>query len=120
MSFLNSYSLLYKKQSGFRASHSAESTLISMIDSWLKAINDGKIDGCIMADFQKDFDLVDHNILLKTLRLYKCDESSLSWFSSYLVNRTQMVSINNKMASSESVYFGVPQGSILGPLIGWC
>ena len=63
MSFLNSYSLLYKKQSGFRVGHSTESALISMIDSWLKAINDGKIVGCIMVDFHKAFDLVAHNIL---------------------------------------------------------
>ena len=62
-----------------------------------------------MVDFRKDFDLADHNILLKKLRLYKCDENSLSWFSSYLENMTQIVSINNKMSSSKSVNFGVPQ-----------
>ena len=68
MSFLNSYSLLYmyKKQSGFRVGHSTESALISMIDSWLKAINDGKIVGCIMGDFRKAFY---HNILFKKLTL---------------------------------------------------
>ena len=71
--FLNSYSLLYKNQSGFTVGHSTESALISMIYSWLKAINDGNFVGCIMVDFRKAFDLVDHNILLKKLRLYKCD-----------------------------------------------
>ena len=70
-----------------------------------------------MIDFRKAFDLVDHNILLKKLRLYKCDENSLYLFSSYLENRTKMVSINNTMSSSESVSFGVPQGSILDPLM---
>ena len=117
MSFLNSYSLLHKQQSGFRESHSTESALILMIDSWLKAINDGKFVGCLMVNFRKTFDLVDHNLLLQKLRLYKCDENSLSWFNSYLSNRTQMVSINNKVSSSEPIKFGVPQGSILGPLM---
>ena len=50
-----------------------------------------------MVDFRKAFDLVDHNLLLQKLRLYKCDENSLSWFYSYLSNSTQMVSINNKI-----------------------
>ena len=117
MSFLNSYSLLHKQQSGFREGHSTESALILMIDSWLKAINDGKFVGCLMVDFRKAFDLVDHNLLLQKLRLYKCDENSLQWFNSYLSNRTQMVSINYKVSSSESIKFGVPQGSILGPLM---
>ena len=117
MSFLNSYSLLHKQQSGFREGHSSESALILMIDSWLKAITDGKFVGCLMVDFCKAFDLVDHNLLLQKLRLYKCDENSLSWFNSYLSNRTQMVSINNKVSGSEPIKFGDSQGSVLGPLM---
>ena len=117
MSFLNNHNLLHEKQSGFREGHSTESALILMIDSWLKAINDGKFVGCLMVDFRKAFDLVDHNILLQKLKLYKCDESSLSWFNSYLSNRTQRVAMNNKCSDSEQISFGVPQGSILGPLL---
>ena len=67
-----------------------------------------------MVDIRMAFDLVDHNLLLQKLRLYKSDENS---FNSDLSNRTQMVSINNKVSSSESIKFGVPQGSILGPLM---
>ena len=74
MSFLNSYSLLHKQQSGFRKGHSTEFALILMIESWLIAINDGKFVGCLMVDFRKAFDYVDHNLLLQELRLYKCDE----------------------------------------------
>ena len=85
-----------------------------MIDSWLKVINDGKFVGCLMVDFRKAFDLVDHNLLLQKLRLYKCDENGLSWLNSYLLNRTQIVSSNNKVSS---IRLGVPPGSILGPLI---
>ena len=117
MSYLNSHKLLHEKQSGFREGHSAESALILMIDSWLKAINDGKFVGCLMVDFRKAFDLVDHSLLLQKLKLYKCDENSLSWFNSYLSNRTQRVSMNNKCSASEPIRYGVPQGSILGPLM---
>ena len=91
MSFLNSHNLLHENQSGFREGHSTQSALISMIDSWLKglkAINDGKYVGCLMIYFRKAFDLVDHSLLLQKLELYKCDENSLSWFNSYLSNRT--------------------------------
>ena len=117
MSFLKNHKLLHEKQSGFREGHSTESALILMTESWLKAINDGKFVGCLMVDFRKAFDLIDHNLLLQKLRLYKCDESSLSWFTSYLSNRSQRVSMNNKCSGSERVSFGVPQGSILGPLL---
>ena len=63
--FLNNFDLLHKSQSGFRARHSTESALILMVDSWLKALNAGKLIGCVMVDFRKAFDLVDHQILLK-------------------------------------------------------
>ena len=115
MSFLNSHKLLLDNQSGFREGYSTESALISIIDSWLKAINDGKYVGCLMIDFRKAFDLVDHSLLLQKLELYKCDETSLSWFTSYLSKRTQRVSMNSKCSQSEPIRYGVPQGSILGP-----
>ena len=87
-----------------------------MIDSWLKAVNDGKLTGCVMVDFRKAFDLVDHKILLNKLKCYKCNETCLSWFESYLYSRTQCVSLNNTLSKPESVTCGVPQGFILGSL----
>ena len=115
--FLNNFSLLHKSQSGFRAKHSTESAMILMVDSWLKALNSGKLVGCVMVDFRKAFDLVDHQILLKKLQSYKCSDSCLSWFNSYLINRTQRVVLNNELSDSSVVNCGVPQGSILGPLL---
>ena len=115
--YLNEYNLLHQSQSGFRSKHSTESAIVRMIDSWLKAINDGKLTGCVMVDFRKAFDLVDHKILLNKLKCYKCDENCLSWFASYLSNRTQRVSLNNNLSNPAYVTSGVPQGSILGPLL---
>ena len=95
---LNNFNLLHKSQSGFRARHSTESALILMVDSWLKALNAGKLHfviGCVMVDFRKAFDLIDHQILLKKLKSYKCSDTCLSWFRSYLFNRTQRVAINS-------------------------
>ena len=117
MIYLDQHTLLHKNQSGFRKNHSTESALILMTDTWLKAINEGKLVGCAMIDFRKAFDLVDHQLLLKKLRIYKFSDMSLSWFKSYLDNRTQQVVINNSSSNSGEVMCGVPQGSILGPLL---
>ena len=91
--------------------------MILMVDSWLKALNSGKLVGCVMVDFRKAFDLVDHQILLKKLQSYKCSDSCLSWFNSYLINRTQRVALNNELTDSSVVNCGVPQGSILDALL---
>ena len=88
-----------------------------MTDTWLKAINEGKLVGCATIDFRKAFDLVDHQLLLQKLRIYLFSDMSLSWFKSYLDNRTQQVVINNASSNSGDVICGVPQGSILGPLL---
>ena len=71
----------------------------------------------MLVDFRKAFDLVDHKILLNKLKCYKCDVNCLSWFESYLSNRTQRVSLNNNPSTPASIKCGVPQGSILGPLL---
>ena len=70
-----------------------------------------------MVNFRKAFDLVEHSLLLQKLKLYKCDENSLSWFRSNSSNRAQGVSMNNKCSASEPIRYGVQQGSILGPLM---
>ena len=113
MKYLNDNKLPHEKQSGFRAGHLTESALIRLIDSWLKAINESKFVGCVMIDFQKAFNLVDHAVLLKKLEIYKCGESALSWFKSYF----SKVSIKHSKSNTENKTCGVPQGSILGQLL---
>ena len=71
----------------------------------------------LIIDFRKAFDLVDHNILLRKLSLYKCTPSVLNWFKSYLSNRQQTIESESGFAEFTSVRSGVPQGSILGPTL---
>ena len=71
----------------------------------------------VMVDFRKAFDLVDHILLLKKLRHYNLSAEAVNWFSSYLLNRKQKVVINNTESATENTVCGVPQGSILGPLL---
>ena len=108
--FLNSFKLLHATQSGFRKGHSTESALTYTIDKWLKALNDGNYIGTVLVDFRKAFDLCDISILLKKLTIYKCSETTIDWFRSYLSKRKQSVSINNVISSDQEVTCGVPQG----------
>ena len=116
-SFLNEFDVIHRSQSGFRSGHSTETALLLMAESWLRAINDGKIVGTVMVDFRKAFDLVDHDLLLQKLEIYKCSNDFLKLMRSYLSNRSQAVSLSGKMSEKGFVTCGVPQGSILGPLL---
>ena len=79
-----------------------------MTDTWLQAFNDGNIVGCVLVDFRKAFDLVDHKLLLQKLKQYEINKLSLSWFESYLSHRTQQVNINTNQSKTGSVLYGVP------------
>ena len=115
--FLNRYKLLHKAQSGFRQRHSCSTALINLIDKWLKSIDRGEIVGAIFFDLKKAFDVVDHEILMRKLLCYKLDLSSISWIRSYLSNRQQCIVENNLKSATEKVKSGVPQGSVLGPIL---
>ena len=82
--YLNENNLLHKTQSGFRPHHSCETALNFMTDSWLNAIDDGKMIGVVLVDFKKAFDLVDHDILMSKLEFYGIKENTLSWFNQVL------------------------------------
>ena len=117
MFYLSSNNLLHSTQSGFRPNHSCETALLQMTNKCLGAINNNEMVGMVMIDFRKAFDLVDHTLLLKKLKYYKISEETISWFSSYLLKRKQKVFVNNKLSDPEDIICGVPQGSILGPLL---
>ena len=74
MQYLNTFDLIHKYQSGFRAGHSTESALLLMTERWLKASDEGKVVGSCMVDFRKAFDLVDHTLLLEKLSCYRVSD----------------------------------------------
>ena len=97
--------------------HSCQTALVRLIDSWSKDIDSGKIISTVFLDLRKAFDLVDHDFLLHKLSLYHFSGSSLDLMKSYLSNRSQCVRMGNNQSSFQNVNCGVPQGSILGPLL---
>lgn len=117
MFYLTSNNLLHSTQSGFRPNHSCETALLQMINKWFEAINNSQMIGMVMVDFRKAFDLVDHTLLLKKLKYYRISKETIDWFSSYLLNRKQKVFVNNTLSAAENIVTGVPQGTILGPLL---
>ena len=83
--------LLSPRQSGLRTKHSCETALTEMTDDWLSAMYNKEYCGVLFLDLCRAFDLVDHNILLRKLKLYQLGEQSLFWFQSYLSDRIQSV-----------------------------
>ena len=103
--FLHEYNLLHKTWSGFRTQHSCETALVNMIDSWLNALDNGKMVGVMLVDFKKAFDLVDHQILIDKLKVYGINDA-LSWFDTYLVkesNRWQLMTVSQTLRKSHMV-----------------
>ena len=115
--YLQDNNLLHGKQSGFRAFHSCQSALTSLLDSWCCNIDKKQIIGVIFLDLRKAFDLVNHTILIEKLRIYGVGDNAFNFFQSYLTNREQCVVMNGYKSDSVPLSVGVPQGSILGPLL---
>ena len=115
--YLIKYKLIHLNQSGFRSKHSCVTALTKIVDHILKEMDQGNYTGVLFLDFKKAFDMVNHTILLSKLKLYKLDDLSLNWFRSYLSKRSQKVIINNYESSAQNIRYGIPQGSILGPLL---
>ena len=115
--FLEKFNCLYKYQYGFRRGHSTNHALIEITEKIRKALDSKKFACGIFVDLQKAFDTVNHDILLKKLEHYGIRDTSNSWFKSYLDNRKQLVSINSNKSETQLMKHGVPQGSVLGPLL---
>ena len=108
---------LYSCQSGFRPGYSTETSLLNITDDWFDAIDKGSVIGLVMLDLKKAFDTVHHETLIDKLKLYDLDNKCIAWFKDYLSNRSHNVSVNGISSEQADCVCGIPQGSILGPLL---
>ena len=102
---------------GFRKNHSTKNALLNIIEKWKHALDRGKKVGTIFIDLYKAFDTLDHNLLLAKLNAYGFSFNAIKFIQSYLSERFQRVNINNNFSKWCKKVLGVPQGSILSPLL---
>jgi len=115
--YLNDNNLLTELQSGFRPMFSTETALLEATNEWLWNIDNNLLNGVIFLDLKKAFDTMDHAILLGKLKLYGVSSESFNWFRSYLSDRKQQTFIDGVQFDFCNITWGIPRGSILGPLL---
>lgn len=102
---------------GFRKGYSSQYCLILMLERWKEALDNKNLAGAILTDLSKAFDCLNHNLLIAKLEAYGFSRLSLALISSYLTGRKQRTKINNSLSEWSDISSGIPQGSILGPLL---
>ena len=117
ISFIDEFDILSDKQFGFRKRHSTEHAIINLKEYILQNLEKGESTAILFLDLQKAFDTVDHSILLSKLEHYGIRGRALNLIKAYLSNRVQCTVLDNELSDMEHVLFGVPQGSVLGPLL---
>lgn len=115
--YVDENNILPECQSGFRKSHSTTSALLNVTDNIIRACDEKKITALVLLDFSKAFDTVNHELLCAKLKYIGLDEVSLNLFCSYFMQRSQKVTVQGITSTSVNITSGVPQGSILGPLL---
>jgi hypothetical protein len=116
-SYFQTNALFFQSQYGFRPNHSTELAALEFCDLIINEIENKKFPLSIFLDLSKAFDTIDHSILLEKLNFYGIGNTESNWFKSYLCERKQLVEINNARSPLLNITTGVPQGSILGPLL---
>ena len=106
-----------KFQCGFRKGFNSQQCLLSMIEKWRRSLDSGGHAGAFLTDLLKAFDCINHKLLIAKLHAYGLDHGSLSFIHSYLSHRKQRTKVNSSYSDFAEIIFGVPQGSILGPLL---
>ena len=114
--FLNENNLIYSSQSEFRRKHGTETSLIKIIDKLLFNLDKDRVSGIALVDYRKAFDIVDHELLLRKFKVYGVANEELNWCRSFLCSRKQVVHVRGKESGEAILRYGVPQGSIIGPL----
>ena len=109
--------ILSKFLCGFRKSYSTQHALLNLLKEWQESLDKKDVVGTILLDLSKAFDSLPHDLLLAKLAAYGFDKSSLRLLHSYLSGRMQRTKIASLFSSWLEIILGVPQGSILGPLL---
>ncbi len=115
--YLENNNILNMHQYGFRPGFSTDHALSHVIDNILQSLDNKEHLVGVFMDLAKAFDTINHEILIRKLLKYGIQDNSISWFKSYLANRYQQVKYNGVMSEKSQIVCGVPQGSILGPLL---
>jgi hypothetical protein len=118
LAYLNAHSLLSANQSAYRPFHSTETALTKVMNDLLLALDGGNVSILTLLDLSAAFDTIDHITLFRTLHyFFGISGSVLDWFKSYLFNRSQAVVVDGIASRRAEVIYGVPQGSVLGPVL---
>ena len=115
--FINKNNIIYNLQYGFRSKHSTQHAILDIVNNIHNCMDGGKYTCGIIIDLKKAFDTVNHSILLAKLENYGIRGLINTWFKSYLTDRRQSIEIDNHISKEEKTLCGVPQGSVLGPLL---
>lgn len=117
LNYLTDNNIIIPEQLGFRASHSCESALNVTLASWKQSIQSNKIIITVFLDLKRAFETIDRKLMLKKLQSIGIQGIALEWFSSYLTDRVQVTKFKNQTSTELKNDLGVPQGSVLRPLL---
>ena len=101
----------------YRKNYSSQNILISLKEEWRKTLDNNFVVGAVLTDLSKAFDCIPHDLIIAKLSAYNFSDETLSYIYSNLTNRRQYVGINNTYSQLKTIISGVPQGSILGPIL---